>query len=97
MKLSETKRRASIYVCAHRRRDDDPLGGGCGSRGDAVYEAIRSAIGARAAWSRAWVAKTSCLGVCPRVGCAVGVAPTGAVLDECEPEDADVILDTLSV
>lgn len=95
MKISGVRRRLQLFVCTNQRRDDDPLGGGCGARGEAVYRALKLAIDRRAAWKSVWIAQTSCLGVCPKSGCTITVAPTGALLDEAEPDDADAILDAM--
>ncbi len=95
MKLSDVKREVQLFVCTNARRADDPLGGGCGGRGDEVHRALKDAIGRRRAWQHVWIAKASCLGVCPKVGCTVAVTPSGALLDEVTPEDADAVLDSL--
>ena len=95
MKISEVKRRVSLFVCTNARRADDPLGGGCGARGEEVHAALQAAIARRRAWQGVWLAKSSCLGVCPRVGCTIAVTPTGALLDEVVTADADAVLDAL--
>jgi (2Fe-2S) ferredoxin len=93
VKLSTIRRRAQIFVCTNRRDASDPLGGGCGDRGEAVHDAMRAAIGSRGAWSQAWLARTGCLGVCPKNGCTVALAPSGGIVEEVEPDDADALLD----
>ncbi|MEO7096138.1 MAG: hypothetical protein ABI175_22945 [Polyangiales bacterium] len=95
MKISEVKRRVQLFVCTNSRRGDDPLGGGCGTRGDDVHRALTAAIARRRAWQHVWLARSSCLGVCPKQGCTVAVTPTGALLDEVEADDADAVLDAL--
>jgi (2Fe-2S) ferredoxin len=93
MKLSTLRRRAQIFVCTNRRDAGDPLGAGCGDRGEAVHEALRTAIGSRRAWTDVWLARTGCLGVCPKHGCTVALAPSGGVVEEVEPDDVDTLLD----
>ena len=93
MKLSSLRRRAQIFVCTNRRDARDPLGAGCGARGEAVYDATRAAIGSRGAWSDVWLARTGCLGVCPKKGCTVALAPSGGCVEEVEPDDAEALLD----
>ena len=62
---------AQVFVCVNRRAPGDPLGEGCGARGDEVYDAAkRAVIGARAA-SKVWVTRTYCLGICPKQGATV--------------------------
>jgi (2Fe-2S) ferredoxin len=95
VKISAVKRRVQLFVCTNARRADDPLGGGCGSRGEAVHRALQEAIARRRAWQNVWLAKASCLGVCPKQGCTIAVTPSGALLDEVEVDDADAVLDTL--
>jgi len=93
VKISAVKRRALLFVCTNRRAPTDPLGAGCGQRGESVYEALRDAIGRRGAWRDVWLTKTHCLGVCPKSGCTVALAPSGGCIEEVEAEDADALLD----
>jgi (2Fe-2S) ferredoxin len=95
VKVSSVRRRLQLFVCTNQRRDDDPLGGGCGARGEEVHAAFVRAIATRRAWSSVWLARASCLGVCPRVGCAVAVAPGGALIEEVVGSDAEAILDAM--
>ena len=89
------KRKVQLFVCTNSRRADDPLGGGCGARGDEVHRAFQEAIARRRAWQDLWLAKASCLGICPVRGCTVAVTPTGALLDEVVAADVDEVLDAL--
>ena len=95
MKVSTVRRRANVFVCTNRRDARDPLGAGCGDRGEQVHDALRSAIGARRAWSDVWLARTGCLGICPTRGCTVALTPSGAVIEEVEPDDAEALLDVV--
>lgn len=83
---------SQVFVCVNRRRDDDPLGAGCGDRGDALYAACRKLVASNGLVSRIWITRTYCLGVCPRQGAAVALSPGGALLTEAEPSDAVAIL-----
>ena len=57
-----------FFVCANRR-EGSPLGPGCGDHGEAVFAAMKNAIGADV--RRTWVTKTHCLGICPKRGATV--------------------------
>ena len=96
MKVASLKPRAHLFVCTHRRRDHDPLGGGCRERGEAVFSALKSHVNAAGLASTVWVAKTSCLGMCPRVGCTVGVAPGPRYIVEVEVADAGALLEAVT-
>lgn len=84
--------RAQIFVCVNRRAADDPLGGGCADRGEAVHEALRAELSARGDRSSVWLAKSYCLGICPKVGCSVAIAPGKALLTEVTPDDVPAVL-----
>ncbi len=62
-----------LFVCQNRRADGDPLGPGCGARGDAVYDALKDEVAKHRLYHQVWVTKTQCLGVCPKVGCTVAL------------------------
>jgi (2Fe-2S) ferredoxin len=66
--------RLHLFVCANRR-EDSPLGPGCGARGDAVYDALKREVAERGAVSEVWVTKTHCLGVCPERGATIARYP----------------------
>ena len=95
MKISEVRRKVQLFVCTNARRADDPLGGGCGARGEGVYRALQQAVARRRAFQDVWLARASCLGVCPGHGCTVAVTPAGSLVDEVEPDDAEALLDAL--
>ncbi len=95
MKASSYRPRVHLFVCANRRSDDDPLGGGCGARGDAVFDAFKAATRARGLVSAVWVTKTHCLGLCPKIGCTVGIAPAMRYLVDVETSSVDEVLDAL--
>lgn len=80
---------AHLFVCTNARDAGDPLGAGCGERGRAVYDALKRAVARDGLVSRVWVARTHCLGVCPRSGAALAVSPTGALFTEVVAGDAD--------
>ena len=80
--------RIHLYVCANQRNPDDPLGGGCGARGDTIFLALK----ARTRGSSTWVTKTHCLGLCPKRGCTVSVAPAMQYFVDVEEDDLDELL-----
>lgn len=88
MKATPYRPRAHVFVCANHRANDDPLGGGCGARGEAVFKALK----ARARGSDVWVAQTNCLGLCPKTGCTVAITPSMNYLIEVEESDVDAVL-----
>jgi hypothetical protein len=47
------------------------LGPGCAAHGEAVYDALKREVAARGLVQDAWVTKTHCLGICPKVGATV--------------------------
>ena len=95
MKVEAGAPRIQLFVCTHARPASDPLGAGCGARGQAVHDALVAEVGRRGAWRRTWLARTSCLGMCPALGCSVAVSPTGARLDEVTVEDVGPLLDAV--
>lgn len=96
MKLATLEPRAHLFVCANRRAEGDPLGGGCADHGEAVFAALKREVAARGLVRSVWVARTQCLGLCPQRGCAVAISPAGRYLLEVEPGDAGAILDALN-
>jgi (2Fe-2S) ferredoxin len=82
-----------LFVCANRRAADDPLGGGCGDAGDAVFDALKAEVARRGAYRAVWVTRTHCLGICPKRGATVAVYPRQAILTEIEATDAPSLFD----
>lgn len=82
-----------VFVCVNRRSAGDPLGQGCGARGDAVYAALKQQVSRRGLVSSVWVSRTYCLGVCPQHGCSVALSPSFALLSEVEPTDVPALVD----
>lgn len=82
---------AHVHVCTHARGPSDPLGPGCGGRGEAVFAALGEERARRRLVRDVWLARSSCLGQCPRVGCTVAIGPLHLV--EVEPGDAGAVLD----
>ncbi len=80
---------AHLFVCTNARDLHDPLGAGCGARGRALYDALKRAVTRGGLVSRVWVSRTHCLGVCPQVGAALAVSPTGGLFTEVDAGDAD--------
>jgi (2Fe-2S) ferredoxin len=76
-----------LFVCVNRRDASDPLGEGCGARGDAVYDALKGEVARRGDFRNTWVTKTHCLGICPKRGCTVAEYPKGIVWREVGRED----------
>lgn len=82
---------AHVHVCTHARGPSDPLGPGCGGRGEAVFAALGKERARRRLVRDVWLARSSCLGQCPRLGCTVAIGPLHLV--EVEPGDAGAVLD----
>lgn len=88
MKLSPYRPRVQLLVCTNQRAESDPLGGGCGVRGESVFAELK----ARTRGSDIWVARASCLGLCPKSGCTVAIAPAMRYLIEVDDSDVDAVL-----
>ena len=80
-------------MCVNRRASDDPLGSGCGDRGDAVYAALKQHVARAGLVSRVWTTRTYCLGVCPKEGTAVAVSPGGVLLADVTASDVPALLE----
>ncbi|MFI5299718.1 MAG: hypothetical protein ACHREM_16655 [Polyangiales bacterium] len=91
MKRSLIAPEAHLFVCTNRRDADSPLGAGCGDRGEALYSALKREVSQRGLVRALWVARSQCLGLCPRVGCAVASTPGPAYWIEATSEDAQTI------
>lgn len=85
-------RRAQVFVCVNRRSSNDPLGGGCSDRGEAVYEALRAELSARGERAAVWLARTYCLGICPKMGACVAISPGKRLFTEVIPDDVPELL-----
>ena len=84
-----------LFVCANRR-EGSPLGPGCGERGDALYDALKSEVATRRKVAEIWVTKTHCLGICPKRGATVARYPGSApIRSDVELEDVTMLLDEL--
>ncbi|MBL8721386.1 MAG: (2Fe-2S) ferredoxin domain-containing protein [Myxococcales bacterium] len=94
MKVALLRPVAHVHVCTHRRSAADPLGPGCGARGEAVFEALGKERTHRRLVRDVWLARSSCLGQCPATGCTVAIGPLHLV--EVEPGDAGEVLDEAS-
>jgi (2Fe-2S) ferredoxin len=80
--------RVHLFVCVNRRDGASPLGPGCGSAGDAVYDEMKRAVARRGSYQETWVTRTLCLGVCPKRGCTVAIHPAGRIVAEVDAADA---------
>ena len=74
-------------------REGSPLGPGCGAHGDAVYDALKTAVAGDVRGT--WVTRTQCLGICPKRGATVArygadIAP--AIKTEVTPADVPELL-----
>lgn len=81
-----------LFVCANVRSANDPLGAGCGPRGEAVYARLKDEVAARRAFASVWVTKTHCLGICPKSGCTVAEYPRGLIYRDVETGEAAGLL-----
>ncbi len=99
MRESPYKPAVHLFVCANSRPATDPLGAGCGARGEEVFLAAKAEVRARGLGASVWVTRTHCLGICPARGCAVasyterGGARAAGLLTEVEAVDLGAILD----
>jgi (2Fe-2S) ferredoxin len=57
-----------------------------------VYTTLRGAVNRRGLAAAVWLTRTHCLGVCPRSGTAVALAPGGQLLTEVGASDAEALL-----
>jgi len=85
VKVSPYRPRVHLFVCVNRRAASDPLGEGCGDRGEAVFAELKKR-------TSHWVTRTQCLGLCPKRGCTVAIAPSMQYVVEVEPGDVDALL-----
>jgi (2Fe-2S) ferredoxin len=81
-----------FFVCGNRR-ENSPLGPGCGERGDAVYESLKEEVARRRLFTRVWVTRTHCLGICPAHGATVAIYPSQRIVTEVEEGDAVKLFD----
>ena len=99
MKLAAFQPSVHFFVCANRRAQagagPNDLGPGCGERGEAVFDALKREIQRRGLLRQAWVAKTSCLGFCPKRGCAIGLSPGPRYILEAEAGDASARINAI--
>lgn len=86
-------RLGQLFVCTHRREPGDPLGAGCAGAGDSLHAALADDLARRGLRPSLWLARTHCLGLCPREGAAVAFTPDGDWLVEATAADAAAIVD----
>lgn len=89
MKTSQYAARVHVFVCANQRSADDPLGEGCGARGEVVFLALKKRARGR---GDLWITKTHCLGLCPKQGCTVAIAPAMKYFVDVQESHVDEIL-----
>ncbi len=82
-----------LFVCANRRKVDDPLGTGCGDYGEALYETLKAEVARRGLVRSVWVTKTLCLGICPKRGATAASYPDQKMWGGAEADDATMLLD----
>jgi hypothetical protein len=88
MKLSPYRPIVHLFVCVNQRNETDPLGGGGGERGEQIFAALKQ----RTLGSSTWVARSRCLGLCPKRGCTVMAAPAMKYFVEVEAGDLDALV-----
>ncbi len=76
-----------FFVCTNVREAGSPLGEGCSSRGELVYEELKNEVARRGAARSIWVTRTHCLGICPKRGCTVATYPERAIDRDVELMD----------
>jgi (2Fe-2S) ferredoxin len=84
--------RVHLFVCTNRR-EDSPLGPGCGANGDALYGALKREVDRRGLVAEVWVTRTHCLGVCPKEGATVARYPASAIIADATERDASTLVD----
>lgn len=82
--------RLHVFVCVNARDASDPLGPGCGARGDSVYARLKDEVARRGEVADTWITRTLCLGVCPKEGCTVSAG--GRIVRDVLPDDAPTLL-----
>jgi hypothetical protein len=92
VQLSAYRPALHYFVCVNQREAGDPLGPGCGASGQAVWQALRSAVAGRGWLARVWVTRSQCLGLCPKRGAAVACYPRGELWVEAEAGDVEGLL-----
>jgi (2Fe-2S) ferredoxin len=86
--------RLHLFVCGNRR-EGSPLGPGCGERGDALYDALKSEVARTRRVTEVWVTKTHCLGICPKEGATVARYPSAEpIVSDVELADVPALLAT---
>jgi (2Fe-2S) ferredoxin len=83
-----------FFVCANRRPHDSPVGPGCASRGEEVFDTLKDEVAKRHLFADLWVTKTHCLGICPREGATIAIYPVGRIVTEVTRDDALALLTT---
>ena len=91
MKRSALTPKHQLLVCVNQRAEGDPLGAGCGARGESVYHALKTEVARRGVHTQVWVTRTYCLGHCPRRGATVGCHPGAHFFIEVEPDDVQAL------
>jgi predicted metal-binding protein len=86
--------RRQLFVCANRR-EGSPLGPGCSTFGDALYDALKREVAVRGLVQSVWITKTHCLGICPKRGATVARygGDHAAIVTEATADDAAALLD----
>lgn len=80
-----------LFVCVNRRSEWDPLGSGCGDRGEALYASLKACVAQRGLVRDVWVTRTLCLGLCPRRGGALASYPEGLLLSEVDEQAVETL------
>jgi hypothetical protein len=85
--------RLHLFVCVNERDPNDPLGGGCGAHGAAVYDRLKDEVARRGQVDSVWITRTHCLGSCPSEGCTVASYPKGEIVRIRTIDEAVALLD----
>jgi predicted metal-binding protein len=83
--------RKHIFVCTHQRAPGDPLGTGCGERGEAVFLRLKARVQEKRAFD-VWITRTACMGVCPQVGCTIASTETETLMRDVTTSDAETLV-----
>jgi (2Fe-2S) ferredoxin len=93
MRAAPIRPSVHLLVCTNQREASSPLGSGCGERGERAYEALKAEVARRGVVASAWITRTGCLGICPKVGCTVVRHPGALVFTDVDAGDAAELLE----
>ncbi len=85
-----------LFVCTNRRPDTSPLGPGCASEGEELFDDLKLRTLTTGLTSRVWVTRTGCLGICPKAGVTVACYPVQRFFEARATDGAALLTRALS-